>query len=332
MRMSKPFLEPEPEQEPKALCPNLGKVDGKQFWDDITANLTKDGKGCCAPIYKQIFREGIFKLPPLDHDALELLQASIKKYGCTDPLIVWKGTDILVDGWARFDLCRTLKKAYSVLEMDFANEAEVLEFILIRNAGRRHLTAWQRLVIFARYKDTIAAQAKENQRLRGLDPTRKEAIHTSKKLAQICGCSKSNIDKMLHIEQHGTKNDHELLTRNEASVDKIYKKLRDKEDKAGWTLRPIEYKDSCSFQDFEERYDKEKIEEIVYYIQQRCKGHYEDKMILEISIKVSDKSEIKDIVGEVMSRSKSKVIELKDNSVEAPQPIEQNRPAEFISI
>ena len=80
-------------------------------------------------------------LPPMDKDTYDLLEQSIKdKKGATDAIITWKGKDVIVDGYNRYDICTRLDLPFKVDEQAFKNVNEVKMFMLERQLARRNLT------------------------------------------------------------------------------------------------------------------------------------------------------------------------------------------------
>jgi hypothetical protein len=72
-----------------------------------------------------------------EHRALE---QSIQAEGCRDPLLVWKGRDVVLDGHTRRELCMGYKKKVRVQEIDLPDEKAAVEFILQIQRQRRNLT------------------------------------------------------------------------------------------------------------------------------------------------------------------------------------------------
>ena len=64
------------------------------------------------------------------------------------PIIVWN--DMIVDGRNRFRACEMLGRKPKIKEMQFADEAAVISYIISTNMRRRHLTNEQRDQIGAR--------------------------------------------------------------------------------------------------------------------------------------------------------------------------------------
>lgn len=82
-------------------------------------------------------------IPPLAEEERTQLLANVLRDGCREPLIVWKGTDLLVDGHNRFQICKDNDLEYRVVEQEFADRDAVKEWIITNQLGRRNLTQHQ---------------------------------------------------------------------------------------------------------------------------------------------------------------------------------------------
>jgi len=95
--------------------------------------LTRDIK--CAPPFSELF--------PVDPKVVESIKASISRDGFSDaePVIIWRGKDILVDGHLRYLAAKELDyKHIPTFHMNFANEDEALRYAIHRQTLRRNLT------------------------------------------------------------------------------------------------------------------------------------------------------------------------------------------------
>lgn len=72
--------------------------------------------------------------------SLKELRASIAAEGVRDPIIVWKGQNVIVDGHTRFKIATELKKSFKTIEMEFANSAAVETWMIRNQLGRRNLS------------------------------------------------------------------------------------------------------------------------------------------------------------------------------------------------
>lgn len=68
-----------------------------------------------------------------------LLEEALLADGCRDPLVVWKGRGILLDGHARLAVCRRHALPFAVVEIDLPDRAAAVAWVLTRTLARRHL-------------------------------------------------------------------------------------------------------------------------------------------------------------------------------------------------
>jgi hypothetical protein len=79
-------------------------------------------------------------IPPLQPEESAALEASIKEHGCRDPLIIWAGHDVIIDGHNRHEICTRLGLPYTTVEMTFDTREDVIEFMCSNQLGRRNLS------------------------------------------------------------------------------------------------------------------------------------------------------------------------------------------------
>lgn len=91
----------------------------------------------------------------------ELLEADlVKGKGPRDPLVVWEGTNILVDGHRRYRICQKHDLPYSIRFQQFADRESVREWILLHQLERRSLSEHERRIAIARYSEILDATSK----------------------------------------------------------------------------------------------------------------------------------------------------------------------------
>jgi hypothetical protein len=106
-------------------------------------------------------------LRPLTTAERTLLEQSLLADGCRDPLVVWvDGKErVLVDGHHRYDLCRLHEIPFATVEHPFADEEEVLRWMVRHGRGRRNMTrSERRYYLGARY---LRERLKKEDNLRG---------------------------------------------------------------------------------------------------------------------------------------------------------------------
>lgn len=120
-------------------------------------------------------------IPPLSPEEYNLLEANIlEENAVRDPIIVWRGENIIVDGHNRYRILSEHPDIpYSVLEKDFDSRDEVILWICRNQIGRRNLSPFQKdyllgMMIEARKSLSHGSEFKE----RNADGTFKRASKT----------------------------------------------------------------------------------------------------------------------------------------------------------
>ena len=80
--------------------------------------------------------------PELTTEELSLLEASIEADGIRDPVCAWQG--LIIDGHNRHRIAKALRIECPSREMEFADRAAVVEWIIANQLGRRNLTDEQK--------------------------------------------------------------------------------------------------------------------------------------------------------------------------------------------
>jgi protein gp37 len=72
------------------------------------------------------------------------LDQNIQKDGCTDPIKVWAGHDLILDGHNRYKICDKLGIDYKIHLIELETREEAINWIIDNQLGRRNLTDSQR--------------------------------------------------------------------------------------------------------------------------------------------------------------------------------------------
>jgi hypothetical protein len=80
-------------------------------------------------------------IPPLARAERDLLEASLKQEGCRDPLIVWAGHNIILDGHNRWHLCNLHQIPFRTVDLDLPDREAARNWVIQRQFSRRNLTA-----------------------------------------------------------------------------------------------------------------------------------------------------------------------------------------------
>ena len=105
-------------------------------------------------------------IPKLSQDEREQLIQNLKKDGFRDPLVVWLGHNILLDGHNRLDIWKTdfgsdVDHVPDVKELPFANREEAQGWVIRNQMGRRNLSAAARVELALKLKPALEARGFE---------------------------------------------------------------------------------------------------------------------------------------------------------------------------
>lgn len=78
--------------------------------------------------------------PPLAADEFARLEASLRAKGCRDPLVVWKGQNLLLDGHNRLQIIKAHRLPFRVEEVDLPTKEACCDWIVENQIARRNLT------------------------------------------------------------------------------------------------------------------------------------------------------------------------------------------------
>ncbi len=132
----------------------------------------------------RIDREFASLIPPLQAIELAELEASLKAEGCREPLAVWKGHDLLIDGHNRYEICRRLGIAFRTQEVEFASRDHVKLWIETNQLGRRNLTDDQRAAIALSIQERRSELAKRERATKGGKATVESYSTDSKRVTE----------------------------------------------------------------------------------------------------------------------------------------------------
>jgi len=198
-------------------------------------------------------------IPPLSAEEFSQLEFNLIQDGCREPLVVWEGRDILIDGHNRYQICQANGIEFDTVELEFDNEREAEIWIIRNQFGRRNITNFVRAELALKLKPKIAAKAKEKQISEGknlggnstLCQTSDEgSIDTKKELASIAGVSHDTINRVERILDSADDDTKEKLRSGEISVNKAFNDVSGKphvSNNSGnneW-YTPHKYVDAC---------------------------------------------------------------------------------------
>jgi hypothetical protein len=188
-------------------------------------------------------------IPPLATGEYNLLEESILKEGCRDPLILWN--EILIDGHNRYAICKKHNIEFNVRERPFNSRNDVSIWIIQNQFGRRNLTYFARAELGLKLKHFFQEKVRDNLKtagkvygvnnLKNHQPCQnsdnpgidKEVtlipVDTKKKVAKIADVSHDTISKVEKILGIASPEEIEKARTGEVSVHQMYSTIKRKE-------------------------------------------------------------------------------------------------------
>ena len=170
-------------------------------------------------------------IPALTAEETADLTASLKRDGCRDAIVVWKG--FVVDGHNRYRICTENKIAFKTWELKIGERANVIQWMIRNQFSRRNLTPYTRSILALRLEESIKDRAKANQVAAGGDKRPSgalltndtKALNTRKEVAQEAKVSEGTIAKVKKIEELADDELKSSLASGETKIDAAYKKV-----------------------------------------------------------------------------------------------------------
>jgi hypothetical protein len=134
-------------------------------------------------------------IPLQSREEFRALDASIQAEGCRDPLHVWKGHNVILDGHTRHELCKGHNLRVKVREIDLPDEKAAVEYILQLQRQRRNLT--REAMSYFRGTEYNALKGQRGGRRPGRKP-KGQSVHlptTAEKLSTKYGLSSKTIKR-----------------------------------------------------------------------------------------------------------------------------------------
>jgi hypothetical protein len=123
---------------------------------------------------------------PEEHQRLE---EQLLTDGCRDPIVVWKGKDIIVDGMERQPICLERNIAFCIVEVEFKNREAVKTWMSANQLSRRNLAGEAFNYHLGRYY--IAHKGQHG----GLREGQASGGRTAEKIAEQHGVSASKVKR-----------------------------------------------------------------------------------------------------------------------------------------
>jgi ParB-like chromosome segregation protein Spo0J len=192
-----------------------GGVETTQIEAEVKeANLQATAKLVVDPSFQSLIR-------PLTASELAALTEDILLHGLRDPLAVWKGKNIILDGHHRYEICQKHGRSYQTVELEFSDEIEAKIWMLKNQRGRRNMNESQRAMAAVTLESLYSEQAKERMGVRtdlgqNLDPS--EAGRSAEKAAREMGVSHQTVSFAKKVTTSGIPELKQMVEANKIAV------------------------------------------------------------------------------------------------------------------
>ena len=196
----------------------------------------------------EINRELRELIPALDQREIDALIVSLRSEGCRQPITVWKGKNIIVDGHNRYAICTKLNIPFAIEELDFEDEYRVKIWMINNQLARRNLGI-EHLAELACKLAEVEQELAEKRKLSNLkqNTNKLKTIETSQstdsltggsreikgkafeKAAQKAGISRSTVERYDAIQRKGTEEQKEAVRTGQKKIGTVYKEIQYKE-------------------------------------------------------------------------------------------------------
>ena len=193
-------------------------------------------------------RDFEYLIPALSKHEHEALIASIRSEGCRQPITIWKGKNIIVDGYNRYDICNEFNIPFEIEEMEFEDEYRVKIWMINNQFARRNLGI-EHLADLAYKLAEVEQELAEKRKLSNLkqNTNKPKTIETSQstdsltggsreikgkafeKAAQKAGISRSTVERYDAIQRKGTNEQKEAIKSGQKKIGTVYKEIQAKE-------------------------------------------------------------------------------------------------------
>ena len=167
-------------------------------------------------------------IPPLSTEERQQLECNLIADGCRDPLVIWKGKNILLDGHNRYEICEECNIDFDTTKLKFDDRNEAQIWIIKNQFGRRNITNFVRAELALKLKPKIAEKAKQNEKLggKGSQKSANHKIDTREELASIADVSHDTIAKVEKIVEKADDNTKQKLRSGEISINAAHKDIK----------------------------------------------------------------------------------------------------------
>ena len=197
--LAEEWIESNDKEQWRSLSPSYPREND---WDDA---LPRPELIVIDPEFKSL-------IPPLSSEERAQLEENLLKEGCRDPLIVWRGDNILLDGHNRFSICNQHDIPFYTVGIDLKDRQAAIFWIITNQLGRRNLNNYAISYFRGRLYNQLKQQGKRNDLTLGKNFTKLD--------------SATKIAAQYKVTERTIKNDAQFSSSIDTLVDLLGKELR----------------------------------------------------------------------------------------------------------
>lgn len=181
-------------------------------------------------------------LPTLNPEEFKNLEANIIIDGCRDPLVIWEGKNILLDGHHRYDICSRNGIMFKTTSLSFLDRKAARIWIRRNAIDKRNISVAWKLQLEEANKSELAEQGREKRKRTEGRPSKKllsdadnslseiEPQHDTRQiLADRVGVGTGTVARAEYLMKHEPEVWGEEVIQKNRAIDTVYREVKKEE-------------------------------------------------------------------------------------------------------
>lgn len=174
-------------------------------------------------------------IPRLSEEEYKGLEESIKKEGCRDAIIVWRGR--IIDGHNRYKICKENNIKFNTIEnTNLKNENEAKIWIINNQFSRRNIDPYTRGELALELEKLLLGRQGRKEKGANVGTFKGKTRDIIAKSARL---GHGTIDKIKLIKEKATPETKQKIKESKISINKAYKDIRREEKKREFVSKNV---------------------------------------------------------------------------------------------
>ncbi len=178
-------------------------------------------------------------IPPLTEAEYKILEESVLKEGCREPLTIWN--NVILDGHHRYKICTEHNIPFKTQEIELSSREEAKVWIINNQLGRRNIPDFVKFELVYKKKKILLEMGREKMeeagkmgreiQLGGLPTIGKppESHNTQEEIAKELGWSHGKVAQAEIVWKKAPEEIKEKLRKNDMTIHKVYAEIKKKD-------------------------------------------------------------------------------------------------------